>query len=280
MIRYELDKENKHLEDLLFHLRKHNIGFTGNKEKETHYIYVLENGSLKGATRSDYGWEWIKIKQTFYDDLNVLQDLLSEVCRLHKDKAEGIYHNTNVEKRINDLKELGFNEVNKVKGTKNEGLITYLDLTELCIKPTKKYDIKTTTEPIPEYEEIQKEKDNQYNKENDQRVVLEEFSFAAFSGDDYAGGIALQFYKHMMYVDLLAVNKEFRGNDIGTKLMNLAKEEAIKRNLSLIELGTVEFQARPFYEKLGYQVVHTRSNYPKGYKCYDLQLFIRSDENE
>ena len=42
------------------------------------------------------------------------------------------------------------------------------------------------------------------------------------------------------------------------------------RSIKFLELGTTEFQAKPFYEKLGYKVVHEMDDYPKGYKCYTL----------
>ena len=89
-------------------------------------------------------------------------------------------------------------------------------------------------------------------------------------GDVFCGGIYLEIYQDYLYIDLLAVNKEYKGQGIGTKLMQYADDYARKHNFEMINVGTTEFQARPFYEKLGYQVVFTRQNNPKGFECYSL----------
>jgi ribosomal protein S18 acetylase RimI-like enzyme len=77
-------------------------------------------------------------------------------------------------------------------------------------------------------------------------------------------------YDLSLYTHLLAVNQAYRGNQIGKKLMSFAEEEAKKRNIHLLDVGTASFQAKPFYEKLGYSVIYTRKNNPKGYECYTL----------
>ena len=55
--------------------------------------------------------------------------------------------------------------------------------------------------------------------------------------------------------------------------MELAEEEAKKRNLYSIELVTV--LASGFYEKLGYEIVITKKEQPKGFDCYTLLKKIR-----
>ena len=56
------------------------------------------------------------------------------------------------------------------------------------------------------------------------------------------------------FVKYLAVPDEYRGQGLGSRL--LAEAEAIARTRGYIGvwLDTFEFQARPFYEKLGYTV--------------------------
>lgn len=48
------------------------------------------------------------------------------------------------------------------------------------------------------------------------------------------------------------------------------EEKAKEQNVYSINLGTVEFQAKGFYEKLGYKVVFIKENDPRGYKSYSL----------
>ncbi len=73
-----------------------------------------------------------------------------------------------------------------------------------------------------------------------------------------------------MYIDLLVVDDNYRGYGIGSKLMRLIEVEARERNLVYIDLGTAEFQAKGFYEKLGYEVVVTKKDQPKGFNCYTM----------
>ena len=66
------------------------------------------------------------------------------------------------------------------------------------------------------------------------------------------------------------VSDEARGGGHGSKLMHAAEELARSRNCIGVYLSTFEFQARPFYEKLGYSVFGTLEGYPPGYSQHYL----------
>jgi len=74
-----------------------------------------------------------------------------------------------------------------------------------------------------------------------------------------------------LHVDLLAVPEPLRGQDVGTALMQRA--EAIARDRGCIGawLDTFAFQARGFYEKLGYSVFGEIPDYPVGGARYFLR---------
>lgn len=55
-----------------------------------------------------------------------------------------------------------------------------------------------------------------------------------------------------LIVELLFVPEALRGKGIGAELMSLAEGEAISRGCHSAWLDTFEFQARGFYERLGY----------------------------
>jgi GNAT superfamily N-acetyltransferase len=57
-----------------------------------------------------------------------------------------------------------------------------------------------------------------------------------------------------MMVDILFVPASLRRAGIGSDLMRQAEEEAIRRGCHGIWLDTFDFQARHFYERLGYTV--------------------------
>jgi GNAT superfamily N-acetyltransferase len=84
------------------------------------------------------------------------------------------------------------------------------------------------------------------------------------------GGLSGYTSYRWMFIELLFVPEHLRGQNIGTKLM--AQAEAHARSLGLVGiwLDTFSFQARPFYEKLGYSVFGTIENYPPGGARYFL----------
>ncbi|MDB5589040.1 MAG: family acetyltransferase [Devosia sp.] len=84
------------------------------------------------------------------------------------------------------------------------------------------------------------------------------------------GGLSGYTSYRWMFIELLFVPEHLRGQDIGTQLM--AQAEAHARSLGLVGiwLDTFSFQARPFYEKLGYSVFGTIPDYPPGGARYFL----------
>jgi len=74
-----------------------------------------------------------------------------------------------------------------------------------------------------------------------------------------------------LHVDLLAVPESLRGQDIGTALMQRAEAMARDRGCIGAWLDTFAFQARGFYEKLGYSVFGEIPDYPVGGARYFLR---------
>jgi GNAT superfamily N-acetyltransferase len=73
-----------------------------------------------------------------------------------------------------------------------------------------------------------------------------------------------------LYIELLHVPEELRGQGQGRVLMERAESFARERGLVGIWLDTFSFQARPFYEKLGYSVFGTIDDHPVGGHRYFL----------
>jgi len=65
-----------------------------------------------------------------------------------------------------------------------------------------------------------------------------------------------------LFVDYLVVPESMRGGDLGTRLMTSAEAIATDRGCVGSWLTTFTFQARGFYEKLGYSVFGTLDNSP------------------
>ena len=81
------------------------------------------------------------------------------------------------------------------------------------------------------------------------------------------GGMTFSIHGQWIDIDFLFVEEAARGRGIGRQLMAEAEELARGQGCRMASLETFAFQARPFYEKLGYRVVHEKKNYPvSGYK--------------
>ncbi|MBM3073976.1 GNAT family N-acetyltransferase [Enterobacter sp. RHBSTW-00994] len=63
-------------------------------------------------------------------------------------------------------------------------------------------------------------------------------------------------------IDYLWVNSELRGAGLGSQIMKAAEDEARKIGCLHALVDTFSFQARPFYEKQGYQLQMTLEDCP------------------
>jgi len=79
-----------------------------------------------------------------------------------------------------------------------------------------------------------------------------------------------------LYVAKLWVDERGRGQGIGTQLLTAAEELARTRGCTDASLDTFEYQARPFYEKLGYELFGTLDGYPPGYRQFYLRKRLGS----
>ena len=88
------------------------------------------------------------------------------------------------------------------------------------------------------------------------------FAFALVEGGKIIGGITAKMNFNRCHITGLAIKKEFRGGGYGKTLMEKAEEAAILIGAKLITLSTQDFQAREFYEDLGYSVFGTLVDCP------------------
>jgi GNAT superfamily N-acetyltransferase len=80
------------------------------------------------------------------------------------------------------------------------------------------------------------------------------------------GGFFCQVYLDTCFLKWAWVGEAARRKDVGRRLMAQCEDEARKRGASVLYLDTFSFQARPFYEKLGYKVFGTLKLGAKGIK--------------
>ena len=84
-------------------------------------------------------------------------------------------------------------------------------------------------------------------------------------GDAVLGGLWGMSVAGWLYVDLLVVPEGFRGQGLGSELLQKAEAVARKRGCVGLWLHTGTFQAPGFYEKQGFQAFGTIADYPPGH---------------
>lgn len=77
-----------------------------------------------------------------------------------------------------------------------------------------------------------------------------------------------------LYIKTLWVADAFRGKGYGRRLLEAAEEEGRRRGCREAYLDTFEFQAKSFYEGLGYSVFGVLEAYPPGYDRYYLRKHL------
>ena len=83
-----------------------------------------------------------------------------------------------------------------------------------------------------------------------------------------------------LFTQLLVVPASLRGRGVGTEIMQLAEREAIGRGCHGAWLDTFEFQARGFYERIGYECFGELPNYPKGLSRFFMKKALAGANNE
>ena len=90
------------------------------------------------------------------------------------------------------------------------------------------------------------------------------------AADVVVGGLLGEVNLGWLFVSALWVHPERRHSGVGSELMRAAEEEARRRRCVGIYLDTYSFQARPFYEGLGFTLFGELPDCPPGGGKYYL----------
>lgn len=135
-------------------------------------------------------------------------------------------------------------------------------------------DIEVVTQPSPAEMACLSEGIQGYNRETIPGFpeVSEELRFVVLARDSagvVAGGLRACAYWGFLTIELLWLSEPSRGRGIGRTLVARAEAFAVAHGFHHAKVETTSFQARPFYERLGYEVYGVLEEFPPGHHtCY------------
>lgn len=89
-------------------------------------------------------------------------------------------------------------------------------------------------------------------------------------GNIIAGCSGYVFPWGCMYIDDMWVDEKYRRQGLGSVALQAVESEAERKGCYVLWVGTWDFQARPYYEKHGYEVFATLKDCPVGHEDYQL----------
>ena len=269
-IRFLIDEVGDYEEAILQELKAYNFSQLGEKEYQVYYAYALNQGQVVGALVLKYSWDWITIQAAYYDSISIFETLLDSIRSLHYPQAQGIrYVVSNHQKHVDALAcKLQLMKV--IPAHYYSVPIYYFNDVYLHASLNKANDVIITTTPHVEYHHYVAQKEMQEQKQDDLWKALGSLRIVALEQDRFVGGVSCEINPTSLFISKIALHPHYRRQGIGRKLMQQVEKEARKRGVCLLELGTSDFQALDFYQKLGYQMVYQQPNFPKGHQTYTL----------
>ncbi len=105
-------------------------------------------------------------------------------------------------------------------------------------------------------------------------INIKDFTVRFSYKDEIIGGALGHTYYDWLFLKWLWVHENFRNQGIGTRIMSKVEEIASARSCNGIHLDTFSFQAKEFYQKLGYDVFGNIENHPMQYEKYFLRKYL------
>lgn len=101
--------------------------------------------------------------------------------------------------------------------------------------------------------------------------------FLRDTNDEALGGILGEIWGQWMFISHVWLATPLRRSGYGSKLLATAEQYAREKGCLNAWLTTSSFQARPFYEKFGYELFATLDECPPGHKLYFLRKCLAAE---
>ncbi|OSN07004.1 acetyltransferase [Lonsdalea iberica] len=113
--------------------------------------------------------------------------------------------------------------------------------------------LNITDTPNPQDEEFVIQRLLQHNKKFQEGDIYPLFLTFTNDNNDIIAGLVARTWWGALEIKFLWVDEPYRHAGLGRQMMQQAETEAIKRGCHMAYVDTFSFQAKGFYEKLGYQ---------------------------
>jgi len=84
----------------------------------------------------------------------------------------------------------------------------------------------------------------------------------------------VSYYWNTLYIEMLWVKEVYRKKGCGSKLLNEIEKSGKEQGCNLVHLETMDFQAKDFYIKNGYEVFGELDDVPTGHKRYYMKKIL------
>lgn len=265
-----------HRAAVLAPLAAHNQAATGRAGRAIGLGIFLRDaeGTVEGGMFGDLGWDWFKLHFAFVPPHRrntsvggrMLETLEAEIFARG---GTGVWLNTSSYHAPNFYRKSGYHLVGELRDrppghtfytfARTEGL-DRSKASMVVQEAPDEADMMAVRKHLEAYGEA-------YVGPSDRKP------FALLVRDDsgaIVGGQWGRSGKGWLFIDLFGLPPEMRRQGLGRRLMAMAEDEARRRGCVGVWLDTFSFQARPFYEKLGFTVFGELRDYPPGHTRWFL----------
>lgn len=102
----------------------------------------------------------------------------------------------------------------------------------------------------------------------------ETFGFYAIKNSQLIGGIIAKKKMQWIDVEIVFIEKEYRGQGVASQLINRIENYCKENDLIGIHLYTLDFQAKGFYEKLNFELIAEIKNWPRNHTRYEFIKYV------
>lgn len=100
---------------------------------------------------------------------------------------------------------------------------------------------------------------------------FEPVAFVAMGAEAFAGAVVIEYFWGALHVKYVYVEDAYRGQGIGTRLIQYAFDYGKEKKCSFAFVETMSFQAMGFYQKMGFELEFTRPGYSHGTSFHYLR---------